>query len=262
MEEIARHNPTGRFTGLADLYARHRPGYPARMVDFIIEHCQLTPGSRVVDVGSGTGISSRLLAARGLEVIGIEPNAEMRARAEAEPAPPGTHAPSYRDGRAEATGLPGGLAQAVVCAQAFHWFEPAAALAEFQRLLRPGGWVLLFWNERAADDPFTAAYGAIIRTAPEAAAVETPRGQAGSALLQSPLFTEQAQVIFPNEQVLDLEGLLGRAFSASYAPRDPRGVESMTAALRKLFAEHQRQGRVVLRYHTDLYLGRRGARTG
>src|SRR5712691_10919508 len=95
-------DPTARFTGLAELYARSRPGYPAQAVDFVLATCNLRSGSALVDVGCGTGISSRLFAARGLHVIGIEPNADMRARAAAEPGP----VVEYRDGRAESTGLP------------------------------------------------------------------------------------------------------------------------------------------------------------
>src|SRR5438132_13665342 len=80
-------DPTVRFTGLADLYTQSRPTYPLEAVDFVLATCNLGPGSVLVDVGCGTGISSRLFAARGLRVIGIEPNAEMRVRALAEHGP-------------------------------------------------------------------------------------------------------------------------------------------------------------------------------
>lgn len=257
MAELSRWNPTGRFTGLADIYAKYRPGYPVEAVDFILRRCALGDGSGLVDVGCGTGISSRLFAARGVRVIGIEPNAEMRAAAEAGSTPDGCPTPIYREGRAEATYLPTQGADAVLAAQAFHWFDADAALREFHRLLRPGGWAILLWNERDESDPFTAAYGAVIRSAPEAKAVEMPRGQAGEPLLKSALFQDAERKVFRNEQTLNEEELVGRAFSASYAPREPAPAAAFTAALQLVFAANQRQGNVVLRYETSVYVGRR-----
>src|SRR5947208_450110 len=110
MTDLHHDDPLGRFTGLAGDYARHRPQYPAAAVDFIISRAGLGPQSLVVDVGAGTGISTRLFARRGLRVVGVEPNDDMRRRAQAEPPPPGVPAPTYRAGRAEGTGLPDGCA--------------------------------------------------------------------------------------------------------------------------------------------------------
>lgn len=249
-------NPTGRFTGLAGLYARCRPGYPDEALDFIQDRCRLGPGSVLVDVGCGTGISSRLFAARGLRVVGIEPNAEMRAKAEAEPLPE----LAYRDGRAEATGLPDAFADAVLVAQAFHWFEPAAALAEFHRILRPGGAAALLGNERDESDPCTAAYGDVLRSGPGAAELERQRAQAPEAIRHSPHFTAALVGTFAYAQELDEEGLLGRAFSASYAPRrDEPAAGPFAEALRQVFARYQHQGRVLLRYTTTVYVGQRAS---
>jgi SAM-dependent methyltransferase len=256
MNELSQSNPTGRFTGLAGVYARCRPGYPEAALDFIIRRCGLSPATLLVDVGCGTGIASRLFARRGVPVVGVEPNADMRAQAEAEPVPTGCPAPRYCEGRAEATGLAPGTAGAVLAAQSFHWFDPEAALHEFRRILMPGGWVALVWNERDEADAFTAAYGAVIRTAPDAAAVEGPRAQAGEALLISPLFEQGERVRVVNGQELDEAGVLGRAFSASYAPREPGAVETFTAALRDVFARYQREGKVMLCYETTVYCAR------
>ncbi len=260
--------PTRRFTGLADAYARHRPTYPGAAVDFILERCGLGPRSVLVDVGCGTGISSRLFAARGLRVIGVEPNAEMRAQARAEPSREGAAVPEYRDGRAEATGLPTASADAVLAAQAFHWFDPARTLPEFHRVLRPGGWVVLLWNTRDDADPFTAAYGRLVWTLTDRPTEREIREDSATVLRRAPLFEAADPVLFPNEQRLDEEGLLGRAFSASYAPKEPTRREAYAAALRGLFAQWARDGSVVLTYRTEVHTARRAeparlrARTG
>src|SRR5690242_3442173 len=94
-----------RFGGLAAGYDRYRPDYPAAAIDFIVMRCELARGARFVDVGCGTGISTRLFVARGLVGVGVEPNADMRRVAEATPCPAGSR-PTYRDGRADALDLP------------------------------------------------------------------------------------------------------------------------------------------------------------
>lgn len=257
MSDLSRDDPMGRFTGLAEGYARHRPDYPAALLDQIIARCGLQPKARVIDVGSGTGISSRLFSRRGFHVIGIEPNADMRARAAAEAVPNGVPPPEYRDGRAEATGLPDDSADVVLAAQAFHWFDAPRALQEFHRILAPKGWVVLMANERDESDPFTKAYGDVFRTVPETAAVEGPRAMACAVLSSCPLFVNVERVTCSHAQELDEEGVLGRAFSATYAPRDPAQAEPFAAALRRVFAQFQHGGRVLLRYQASAYLGQR-----
>ncbi len=251
------HDPTRRFTGLADAYARFRPTYPSAAVTYVLRRCALRPGSLLVDVGCGTGISSRTFAARGLRVLGIEPNPDMRREAARDPSPEGVPRPEYRDGRAEATGLPTASADAVLSAQAFHWFDPARALPEFHRILRPGGWVVLLWNTRDESDPFTAAYGKLVWSLTDRARTPEIREDSPAAIRASPLFEAVECRTFPNEQRLDEEGLLGRAFSASYAPREADRRDAYASALRALFRANGRDGVIPLRYITEVRLARR-----
>jgi hypothetical protein len=97
----------------------------------------------------------------------------------------------------------------------------------------------------------------VLLTGPNAREVEAPRGRAGEPLLLHPLFTAGRRVVLHNRQDLDEEGLLGRAFSVSYAPREPASAEAFADALRAVFAAHQRQGRIFLHYKTTIYLARR-----
>ncbi|MBI3412043.1 MAG: class I SAM-dependent methyltransferase [Planctomycetes bacterium] len=253
--DLSRANPTTRFTGLADVYAQSRPDYPSEAIDFLIQRCGLRPGDVIVDVGSGTGIFSRLLAQHGLRVIGIEPNAEMRAKADAVAFTEGPR-PHYRDGTGEATSLATGIAAAVACAQAFHWLKADLALPEFHRILRPGGFTALVWNERDERDSFTAAYGDVVRGFPDARSLEAARQRAGQAILRHPQFKDGAVNRFDHAQEMNEVGMIGRAFSASYAPQDAIKRERAAADLHAVFLRFADAGRVTMRYTTSVYTAR------
>jgi ubiquinone/menaquinone biosynthesis C-methylase UbiE len=249
-------NPTGRFSGLADAYALHRPSYPDEVVRTVILRAGLQRGAALVDVGCGTGIASRLFAERGLSVIGVEPNSAMRRRAEATPCPAGPP-PRYRDGAAEATGLPDAVAECVVAAQAFHWFDAGTALREFHRILKPEGWVALMWYERDESDEFTAAVGDVIRTGHDAAAIEAARVKSGDILAANPQFAEYDRRKFRHASWLDVEALKGRAFTTSYAPKIEVERAAWSATLDTLHARFQIDGLVRLCYETTLHMARR-----
>jgi ubiquinone/menaquinone biosynthesis C-methylase UbiE len=250
-------DPTEKFTGLATLYEKARPGYPADALSAILSHCRLHRGSTLVDVGCGTGISSRAFAKLGLNVIGVEPNSDMRAVAESCNEKLTDTSPIYRLGKAEATELASDSAEAVAAAQAFHWFLPQEALIEFRRILKPGGWVILLWNERQEDDSFTKSYGDLVRTIPRASGLEADRSKAGTLLLNSELFVNAAQLNFPNEQILNETGVIERAFSSSYAPRQADKAEELTKSLKNLFKKHAHLDQVVLKYILYAYLAQK-----
>lgn len=257
MDELHQKNPLDRFTGLADRYARSRPSYPDAAMNHVMSCADLEQGAVVVDVGSGTGIASRLFARHGLRVIGIEPNADMRDRAATESLPPIATQPIYRDGRAEATGLANTMADLVVATQAFHWFDSTAALAEFHRILKPNAWVALIWNERDGADPFSFGFSVLVRVAAEAMRIEAQRTQSGQALLTDPGFTLGHRIEFRHTQVFDEEGIICRAASSSHAPREATAFAALETQLRNLFAQWQNSGSVALRYITSVTMARR-----
>jgi ubiquinone/menaquinone biosynthesis C-methylase UbiE len=246
-----------RFTGLADRYAKFRPEYPREMVDFVFRKCNLRRGDVLVDVGCGTGISSRLFAARGLRVFGVEPNDGMRLRAQEEPSPKDVPAPIYLRGSAEATGLAETTANAVLAAQAFHWFDPEPALREFWRILKPSGWVVLVWNDRDVTDPFTARYGALMKTARDASHGPFADVESADALKRSPYFSRFETADFANSQMVDEDALIGRALSASYAPRNREGANQLAGQLRTLHQQYAKEGIAVLKYVTKTYVAQR-----
>jgi SAM-dependent methyltransferase len=259
MIDPAKDRPLERFGGLASGYDQYRPDYPPEAVEFIVRHCRLTPGKRLVDIGCGTGISTRTMARMGLGVIGIEPNPDMRHQAEGVQSPAGG-SPTYLDGRAEATGLPDASADVVMAAQAFHWFKAAAALAEAKRILRPGGWLILIWNEPDRNDPFTREYVRLLAEhSPEPAIARHVHSESGEVLLTCPGFEQAGKFEFRHSQYLDRDGLRGRALSASYAPREAQMRQRLGEALDGLFKQYQRGDLVELRYLTPVFLAQKPA---
>ncbi len=129
-----------RFSGFADTYDAYRPTPPSVIVDILTQLAKSPRPARVVDIGSGTGLSTRIWSSRAREVIGIEPNADMRRQAEMQTARfLGMENVLYREGVSNHTGLPDESADIVTCSQCFHWLEPVSTLTEVTRILRPGG---------------------------------------------------------------------------------------------------------------------------
>lgn len=238
--------PTSRFGDRASDYALFRPSYPSAAIDAVIEGLPEVRGLLAADIGAGTGIASRLLAERGLRVVAVEPNQGMRESAEPHPLVTSV------DGSAETTGLDARSVDLVLCAQAFHWFRPQEALTEFQRILRSPGRLALLVNERADDDEAMRAYNAAIRAASLRELSEGMRSAVDDALLAAGHST--APVSFRHRQTLSREGLVGRARSASYVPKEGPRYEELLRDLDRLFEDHHDEsGQVSLGYRTFVW---------
>lgn len=245
---------TERFGDRVADYVRTRPQYPDALVPLLARALSLSPDrTRVVDVGSGTGLSALPFLRAGYAVTGVEPNAGMRAAAEALLVD--TRFSSV-DGTAERTGLPDASADLLVAAQAFHWFDRAAARAEARRVLAPEGSAVLVWNDRRlGGDAFHEGYeAALLRYGTDYQAVR--HDQVGEAAIAAFFGRPPRAAVLDNHQDLDRDGLLGRALSSSYVPKAGQpGHDALMAELDRLFSAHARGGTVRIVYDTRVWYG-------
>ncbi|HEY7859182.1 MAG TPA: class I SAM-dependent methyltransferase [Candidatus Nanopelagicales bacterium] len=229
------------FGAEAGAYARFRPTYPREAIQWVLT-AETVEVTRVLDVGAGTGALTTVLVAEGLDVTAVEPDAGMRDQLAG--ALPGV---SVLAGSAESVPLPDSSVDAVVAGQAWHWFEPGAAVAEFARVLVPGGILGLLWNLRDDSVPWVAALSGLIggedtlRAAREsdnvAAALRTPASLESAGTVVSTRFTEPERAVFAHQVSLTVDSLVGLVSTFSYVRLSPRRDEVL-AAVRDLATTH------------------------
>jgi SAM-dependent methyltransferase len=247
-------NATSRFSDRVENYVRYRPGYPSEVLRVLKDDCGLAAHHVIADIASGTGIWTRMLLDNGNRVFGIEPNPEMRqagVRLLAD-------FPRFASvvGTAEATTLADSSVDFVTAAQAAHWFEREHSRREFVRILRPGGWLVLLWNERVTDStPFLRDYEQLLLTyGTDYDEVRHERTtDAVNEFFDPAPFQARA---FDLRQEFDHAGIEGRLLSSSYAPGpgNPK-YEAMLADLRRIFDRHAVDGRAAFDYKTRVYFG-------
>lgn len=243
-----------RFTSRVEAYAKYRPGYPAEIVDLFRRECGLMPDSIVADIGSGTGKLTKLFLANGNVVFGVEPNASMREVAESI----FKDQPNFRssDGSAESTTLPDVSVDMITAAQAFHWFNAAKTRNEWVRILKPGGWAALIWNERELQTtPFLHDYEEMMLEF--GTDYKDVRHENVEPTIESFFAPNRLQLAtFPNTQVFDFDGLRGRVRSSSYTPEpDHPNFDPMMHRLKTIFDKHQKNGYVNFDYETKVFYG-------
>ncbi len=248
-------DPTQRFSSRVEPYVKYRPGYPPEVLQALETECGLRPSSVIADVASGTGLFTRLLLENGNEVYAIEPNSDMRVAGE-------QFLSGYSrfhsvDGRAEATTLPDQSMDFVTAAQAAHWFDRDRARREFLRILKPGGWTVLVWNERCTDStPFLRAYeDLLLHYGTDYREVRHERTTSTLDAFFDPAPFQSR--VFEYRQEFDYEGLEGRLLSSSYTPQagEPKH-QPMIRELRRIFDTYNKTGRVAFEYKTRVYFGR------
>jgi len=244
-----------RFSNRVEDYVKYRPGYPGAIIDFLQQNYNLSADKRIADVGAGTGISTQLFLRAGYTVTAIEPNRPMRDKAmELLGGFPGFKA---ADGTAEHTGLLDSSVDAIICGQAFHWFNVPEARTEFKRILKKEGIVVLIWNERKTEDAFEKEYDdLVIKHARDY--VKVDHRNIDIEQIKAFFSPQKCHLeIFQNSQVFDFAGLEGRLSSSSYMPaRDEPGYAAMKKDLKNVFDHHQADGHITIHYDTKVYVGR------
>lgn len=250
------NDATSRFSNRVNNYAKYRPDYPAKVLDYLQEQCHLTSGIMIADIGSGTGIFTRLLLDRGYTVYAVEPNDAMRHEAEKQlKSQPGFHSVN---GTAEATSLEDKSVNLIVCAQAFHWFNNVRTKTEFKRILSTYGHVALIWNNRCVDaDDFAIAYELLLKQQNNDYERVNHQNLSETDFANFYRDGKYKLVKFQNFQVFNLEQLTGRAFSSSYVPApDTEEGKAFGITLKSIFDQYQSNGTVMFRYDTEVYLGK------
>jgi len=248
-------NATSRFSDRVENYVRYRPGYPPEVLTTLKAECGLAPSQVVADIASGTGLWTRTLLENGNAVFGIEPNSEMRAAGQRLLA--GFSKFTSVAGSAEATTLPDQSVDFVTAAQAAHWFDREKARREFVRILKPGGWLVLLWNERHTDSTkFLRNYEQLLLD--YGTDYEEVRHERTTDAVNE--FFDPArfkQRVFEMRQEFDYDGVEGRLLSSSYAPGPEHPQYApMLRELHRIFDACAVEGRTRFEYKTRVYFGR------
>jgi SAM-dependent methyltransferase len=239
------------FGSSSQSYERGRPDYPQSAVDCLVQELGLKPGATLVDLGAGTGKFTRLLVPSGAHIVAIEPIQAMRERfSEILPEV------QVLDGTAEAIPLPDSSAQAVIAAQAFHWFATEEVLKEIQRILVPGGKLGLAWNIRDDSCEWMAVLTKIID--PYEATAPRFRHRAWEKPFQAGrFFSPLQQRVFSHWVKGSVQILQDRVASMSFVASLPEAErQEVLGRVRELIENHpQTKGRVSFDqpYRTEVY---------
>ena len=238
------------FERAGDDYERGRPSYPAEAIEFLVRELEVQAGTRVLDLAAGTGKLTRQLVPTGAELVAVEPVAGMRRKlAEAAPGV------ETLAGTAEAIPLADASVDAVVCAQAFHWFDGDRALAEIHRVLRPGGGLALIWNVRDETVEWEKRLSELMKRHQ----LNAPRKRWGrwrEAFERTELFTALREREFAHQQEGDFDTMVARVASISFVSALPdEERERFLGEVRRLVEPYGSP--LVMHYRTEVYWTRR-----
>ena len=244
-----------KFTGKATIYEKYRPEYPKEFIDYLYSELGFSKDSAIADIGSGTGILSKQMLERGSKVICVEPNENMRQMAERALA-------AYSNfistgGSAEDTKVQEKSVDFITVAQAFHWFEVEMFKLECQRIIKPGGKVVLVWNSRVTNSELVTENGKICEKI-----CLNFKGFSGGQEENPESFSSFFKdgiceyKILENNLSFDMDSFIGRNLSASYAPKEgDSNYEQFVNELSNLFAKYSVNGKLIMPNITRSYAG-------
>lgn len=240
------------FDAEAASYERARPGYPPECVAWLAEHLRIGPGCTVLDLAAGTGKLTRLLEPLGARLLAAEPVGGMRAvlRATSPTVP-------VVSSTAEQLPFASGSLDAIVVAQAFHWFDAPVALGEAARALRAGGRLGLVWNARDRRDPAVDALWSIMDRVEKRAPWRAHDEWRETAFTETPWFGPLREATFHHSQVMTIDEVVDRFRSVSHvAVLPPAEKEAVLAEVRSVALAHAdpgEPGRFPIPYRVDAF---------
>lgn len=254
MSAAAYENST-RFTGLAGMYDRFRPGYPDACLQWLADRAGLTGSAVVADMGAGTGKLSEELVLTGLRTVAVEPNPDMYSVLQRKSEM--TSLLTTVQATAEDTGLEDSSITLVTAGQSFHWFDPEGFREECARILQPGGKVALLWNSRRRETVLVQANAAVFERH-----VPYFPGFSGDHRISADDFADFFRPAgyeyreFEHDQMLTWDEFLGRNLSATYAPREgDASYQPVVEELRALFEEHRESDLIRFPLVTRVFVG-------
>ena len=238
MGDSVRTRRAASFSGVADVYARSRPGYPDRAVQWMAPG----PESQVLELGAGTGKLTDGLVRAGHRVVATDPSGTMLDELRT------TLSVHTVEARAERLPFRSASFDVAVAAQAYHWFDAPIALPEIARVLRDGGELALVWNLRDESVPWVRELSELIGSE------DTPRSVLDAGpLATSPLFGPLQHEEFGHWQLLDLDALVGLVESRSYvATKSEDDRRAVLDQVRELYARHTRGSESLRMRYTTL----------
>lgn len=254
MNDNINFDSVGRFSDRVENYVKYRPHYPKEIIGFLNEECGFDKTKIIADIGSGPGISSENFIATGNTVYAVEPNDDMRLAAEEIFA--GSKNFISISGTAEATTLENDSIDFIIAGQAFHWFDKEKCKAEFKRILKKDGYVILIWNEKTESNDFMKSYYDLIKnfgTDYEKINHSNVNDEIISNFYSPQTFRKKC---FLHRHPLDYKGLEGRLLSSSYIPLKGEIFKSMIAELKDIFDKYNVNGITNMEYETRLYYGK------
>jgi len=245
---------TGLFTSRADIYSKYRPSYPSEAINYLVGNFNLSKESLVADIGSGTGIFTKLLLEKAKTVFAVEPNKEMRTEAEKQLKKDKGFVSV--EGVAEKIPLESKSVDFITAAQSFHLFDREQSKVEFTRILRDGGYVILIWNRRLQNTDFLLEYEQIIQgNIPEYK--DATNSPTSPEMIKAFLGKGYKLERFGNNQVYDWDKVIGRLNSSSYMPgKKTEAYISLEKSLYNTFVRYAGSGKVQFNYSTEVYSGK------
>lgn len=241
-----------RFSKQVDNYVKYRPHYPTEILNYLQNKYAIHPDMAVADIGSGTGISSKLFLDKGYQVFGIEPNENMRLAST-------KYLSNYEkftaiNGSAAKTTMQSNCVDIILAGQAFHWFNNEATKIEFERISKEKRLIVFLWNERNTKSDFEKEYDHFIeRYALDYIAIKDRNIEPQNIeLFLAPNPCEL--ITFDNSQTLDFEGLKGRLLSSSFIPQQEHIIyEEMIEKLYHLFSKYKENNTITINYLSKVY---------